>query len=183
MSVPPGNKKFSPELVEEFVEAVELGMSIRRASALVGVNPWTVYDWMKKGEQDPESEYGEFTARLEQARAKLQRRALDVVVEDSLDPAQDPKVRLAAAKFILDRVFKDDFASKQITEHTGPGGGPVQVQARPAITTDQARQLTDEQLERALAELRGETAGEEIAPGVEYEDPDGVEVFSGTDDE
>jgi hypothetical protein len=129
--------KYSPERADVVIDAVGKGVPITRAAALVGVRRETIYDWTER--------FPEFGERLERARAELAQRALTVVVEDSLDPAQKPEVRLNAAKFILSHIFSTDFATKQVTELTGPNGGPVQVQ--PVVSPAEAAQLTDEQLQ------------------------------------
>lgn len=91
-------------------------------------------------------------AALRAQTATAARRALRTLERLATDEKIDPKVQLAAASDLLDRAGLSRGAVLEVNTTHRPERPP----AAPLITAEEARALTDEQLERALAELRND---------------------------
>lgn len=71
--------KLTAETLEELCQNIEHGLPIQQACRRVGIVKQTYYNWRRRGQQDPDSIYGQFFERLETAEAECQHRALEAI--------------------------------------------------------------------------------------------------------
>ena len=80
--------KLTPEVADAVVEMARNGYSLTMVADLLEIHRTTIYQWIRKGEAEPDSEYGDVARRIRKARAE-RARALVRVVEDAA--ADDPR--------------------------------------------------------------------------------------------
>lgn len=66
----------SSELIEKIYKILLSGAYIETAAVYCGVNKKTLYEWMKKGDKEPDSIYGKFCNAVEKALAESEIRDL-----------------------------------------------------------------------------------------------------------
>lgn len=139
--------KFTPERREVIIAALLKGATMKDAAHFARIGRTTLYEWLQRGEQGIEP-YVQFAVDVRQAQSQS---ALDMleVIEKAAKQGGDVK----AAMWLLER--RHGYVPDQRVQLTGQDGGPVQV-AQSVISPEQAAAMTDEQLDRALAELRGD---------------------------
>lgn len=98
--------KFTEERVETLLDAARSGMTVEGCARAAGIGESTLHDWR--------NEHSEFSEAFNRARAEGERRLVDDVAAD------DPK-------FILERSYGYTKTEKREVEHTGEGGGPLEV--------------------------------------------------------
>lgn len=96
--------KFTPDRREAILKAARNGTTIEGCARAAGISHTCLYDWLDN--------YPEFSEAFNRARAEGEQRLVEDVTEE------DPK-------FLLERSF--DYTKKQEVEHTGEGGGPIQI--------------------------------------------------------
>ena len=101
-------------------EYLRSGASLVDASVMTGVGESTVTDWRRRGVEDPESRFGLFLERTDEARTAWKTRAIRKITESS-----DWK---ASWKLLCAR-FPHEFRNfmNVNAELTGADGGPMQV--------------------------------------------------------
>lgn len=110
--------------IDAVCEAVADGKTLTAIAQDVGVSIGSLSAWL---DADPER-----SARAREAR-KATARMWDEKAEQRLDSAADPfelaKARELASHFRwrASKIAPGDYGDRLTTEHTGPGGGPVQV--------------------------------------------------------
>jgi hypothetical protein len=108
--------------VAEFVEA---GNFLETAVRLAQVPHSTFWRYMAKGEEDVkygrDTPYREFHDIIQLARARLEHKLVSVVTEGTDGAFKNPLLALR----MLEKAFPDRWGQK--VEHTGRGGGPIQV--------------------------------------------------------
>ena len=77
--------KLTDQVQAKLVEYVKEGLARQTCADLCGLARCTLYDWIAKGEKEPESRYGDFARAIARAEAEAVRR-LHVRVE-AADPA------------------------------------------------------------------------------------------------
>lgn len=119
----------SPETREKLLEAVASGASLRETCRQPGMPSLsTVMRW-----QDEDDEFREQYARAVDMRARVKFEELDDVSEDAA--AAENAVQVAGLRLKADNIkwqlarMHARYIEKSATEHTGPGGGPLQVQS------------------------------------------------------
>lgn len=116
--------KLTPGLQATLVEFIDAGNYRCVAAQAVGVGERTLRDWMKRGEDEPDSIYADFRREVLEAEAAAERRMVAIVV---MAAAEDPK----HAQWYLERKFHQRWGRKDKYEHTGEAGGPVQIAVVP----------------------------------------------------
>lgn len=116
---------YTDEAGERVLEAVRAGLPVKLAAAKARVGLRTLYDWLERGEADDATD-----ARLV-AFAQLYREAeADYAAQElarlDADAAADSNAWKARA-WKLERRFPREFGSRVALEHSGPEGGPIQV--------------------------------------------------------
>lgn len=153
--------KLTPAVRKQICDAISIGATQKMAAAYAKVSERVFYLWMERGqaeherlEADPEAEVSpeefEFLQLFQSVRhAKA---VSGVTWIDILNQAavKDPRW----AQYLLEKRFPDDFGpSRQVIEHTGPQGGPIQTEdvtkedriARIAMLMAQARERMPKQ--------------------------------------
>ena len=127
--------KLTSEIQEELVKTIKAGNYIETASAYVGLAPFTVREWIRRGEREAnrlntdkearpiksETPYLEFSIAVRQAQAEAEIRDVVIIGNAARESWQ-------AAAWRLERKFPDRWGRKDKHELSGPGGGPVQVE-------------------------------------------------------
>jgi hypothetical protein len=107
--------KLDDRLQAKLIAHIKEGLSYQTCCDLVGLSRATFYNWIARGESDPQSRHGAFARAIAKAGAQACR-ALHIAVQRS-----DPK-------WILERRFVNDYGPPKLrteAELTGPGGGPL----------------------------------------------------------
>lgn len=121
MTIALGPKKLIDKLVDDFVYAIEHGMTLTKSCQLAGISYDTYLKWRRLGEDDRErgvdNEYTRFLVRIEQAEARF--------AIDRMDQITRANVWTAHA-WVLEHRFPADFGTRQVVEMGGIGGGPIQ---------------------------------------------------------
>lgn len=119
----------TPELMETVVDLLKRGNYISTAAKAVGLNPATISQWVKKGNDLAESgyeldEYEQafviFAQEIEKARSYAQIKAVEVI--RNAMPSQ-----WQAAAWYLERTDAQNWGRTVKTELTGADGGAIQV--------------------------------------------------------
>lgn len=109
------------EQIERACELISDGDSLRTAAQKIGAAKSTLDDVLMKPQHA-----GRYARAREQRAATLAERALEVVENVELDPA-DKRVRLDAYKWFSARLDPQRWSEKQQHEISAPGGGPLQI--------------------------------------------------------
>jgi hypothetical protein len=147
----PGGRrgKLTPQTHEAIVKAVKAGASLENAAGAAGIHEATLYRWLQEGEADDGAEAKrEFREDLLRARAEVEVRVVAASVMKSAlggyelerttvtrpDGTVEERVKYAPAdgRVGLDFLARRDpgrWARRNPVEISGPGGGPVQIQA------------------------------------------------------
>lgn len=106
--------KLTPELQLKICETVRAGNYIETASAYVGVNKSTIYDWMKRGAREKQGIYHDFSNAIEKALAESEMRDVLIIGKAASQNWQ-------AAAWRLERKFSDRWGRKDYvkSEHSG----------------------------------------------------------------
>jgi len=119
----------SQETRERLLEAIASGASLRKVCGTDGLPSLpTVMRW-----QDTDEEFREQYARAVDMRARVKFEELDDVSEEAA--AAENAVQVAGLRLKADNIkwqlarMHARYGDKVTNEHTGPGGGPLQVQS------------------------------------------------------
>jgi transposase-like protein len=141
--------KLTPETHEAIVKAVKAGASFENAAQAAGIDESTLYRWLRDGETEDASEVKrQFREDLYRAHAEVEVRVVAAsvmksalggyVIEETTvtkpDGTVETRVKRAPAdgRVGLDLLARRDparWARRSPVEISGPGGGPIQVQA------------------------------------------------------
>ena len=124
--------KYTKEIIKQLEDAIRSGLSNVKACELVGINPTTLYGWMK------EKSY--FYNRIKKARAEKCKLYADTIKAAGLGhvSATCPecgcefevmisKAQWQAIAWLAERTEFDEFGNKQRVEHTGKDGEPIAI--------------------------------------------------------
>jgi len=132
--MPPGRIcKLTPKLRNEIAASVADGNYVETAAALHGVSKDTIYRWLKRGarerqrlEKKPslkpkkkEAMYRLFSDAIEKARAEAEENDLRIIGDAS-------KTQWQAAAWRLERRNYRRWGRRQLIEHTGEDGAPIE---------------------------------------------------------
>jgi len=113
--------KLTLEVQDRIVAALRAGNYQETAARYAGISEDTFYEWLRRGKEEPESAYSEFSEAVEKAKADAEVR--DVALIDKA--AHDGSWQAAAWK--LERKFPNKWGRVNRTEISGPDGAPVKV--------------------------------------------------------
>ena len=146
--------------IRELIAAdVARGLPLVHAAEFHGISRMTVQNWLRRGEQDPESPAGEFRLRILQAQARFLKRHVERV-DDIAMGVDEGDAR--ASQWLLERRAPEHWGPKQTLEHTGAGGAPL---------LTRFANMTEEELDRALEEARAARAAEKALAASTEEPP------------
>jgi hypothetical protein len=112
--------KFTPETQVEIVRIIKGGNYRCVAAEACGVAERTFAEWMAKGEEFPDSDFGKFRQAVIAAENHAE---MGMVSAVNVGALTDPK----HAEWWLERKFPDRWGRKERIELTGKDRGPVQV--------------------------------------------------------
>lgn len=130
----PGGRptKLNAILQARIVKLLETGNYVETAAAACGVHKDTLYEWMKRGEEEASGPYREFSDAVLKAQGDAESSLLGTIHKSSKDGAWQ------AAAWLLERTRREKYALQTKLEakmeHTGKDGGPVKVAAAVDIT-------------------------------------------------
>jgi hypothetical protein len=113
---PSARSKLTDEVQEKICNAVSAGQTFECAASLVHIDRATLADWRMRGQQEPDSRYGEFNRALEAALLASEAMLVHAIISND-----DWK----AKKWILKNRFPDRYKERVISELSGPGGTPI----------------------------------------------------------
>ena len=168
--------KLTPELQTKIVKALEAGNYLETAAAAVGVHKQSLYTWMRKGNDKPDSPHGRFLDAVQRAWRKAELDDLACVtaaaagytvtkVRKTTHPNGDveevhevtTKRDWQAAAWKLERRFPRRWGRWDRHEITGIDGGPIQVDVQRAewakIMADPKAVQLAEQLDDRMAQI------------------------------
>jgi hypothetical protein len=153
---PGPRSKLTDDVQQKICNAVSGGQTFECAASLVGIDRHTLTDWRQRGEQDPDSRYGEFNRALEAALLASETMMVHKIVSDP-----DWK----AVKWLLKNRFPDRYRERY--ELSGPAGNPIPVDMGAKFTVNvscsdpaELARLTKE----AYANVDGTPAPDEESP-------------------
>jgi len=106
--------KLTPEIQEKIVQVIRAGNYAEVAAAYAGISNKTFYLWKQKGEDQPDSAYGEFLHAIKKAEADSEAEA---VAQIKL-AARDPKNWVAGMTW-LERRYQKRWSRTDRQEHSG----------------------------------------------------------------
>lgn len=137
----PGGRptKCTPEVIAEFANLMAAGNYFETACDYVGLSKQTAYNWIKRGQEAlaaaddldavPEGEriFVEFMDATHRSAAQAEVRNVALIQQAARDGAPGD---WRASAWWLEKRKQDTWGEKRTKlEHTGPGGGAVQVEA------------------------------------------------------
>lgn len=129
--------KLDPERQERIVDAIRAGSYAEPACRAAGIAESTFYRWLQRGEAEGRGIYAEFARAVRRAEAEAELNAVDVV------QAHMPSDWRAAIAF-LERRYPARWRRQTSAEISGPGGGPIETQAKSTVDLSL---LTDKELQ------------------------------------
>ena len=127
--------KLTPDTELRILNAIRCGAPNKVACAAAGICEETLYAWLRRAEDDPDSDYAEFSACLTRARQEGIAARLAIIQKAA---GQDWR----AAAWLLERDLPEVFSLKFRVEHSV--GPPTFAQALAMLREDrQPRQLKE----------------------------------------
>ena len=102
--------KLNDEVTEKVVTAIKAGSYVETAAAFAGVSKSTLYDWLKRGANQKEGIYREFSAAVEQALAHADIRDIGIIATAA------QKGVWQAAAWRLERKHPDQWGRRQVIQ-------------------------------------------------------------------
>lgn len=145
--------KLTPERSEQICREIRLGMGSEAAALLSGIKPRTFHLWREKGRDGGRAIYVQFLhdstrAELERERALVADvRAAGIGREATITRTKEVLTKSGevatltetetrtdrdwrASAWLLERLHADRYAKRAMLEHSGPDGGPIEVEER-----------------------------------------------------
>jgi hypothetical protein len=119
MARPKGSKKIM-EVSEPLIKLLKSGVFISHACNVVGINPDTYYDWMKKGEKATEGIHREFYLQVKKARAEAITRNVAIIQKAAPDSWR-------AAAWWLERSCPAEFGKRRVEVNVNQNVSRTQV--------------------------------------------------------
>jgi transposase len=113
--------KLTAKTQEVIVSAIAAGNYMETAAQAAGIDKTTLYNWLRRGEEEPESIYSNFLHAVEKAKAEAEERDLKVITQAAHDGSWQ------AAAWKLERRTPHKWGRVNRTEISGPEGKPVEV--------------------------------------------------------
>jgi hypothetical protein len=104
--------RLSKELIDKACSVIKSGCTQRTAAEYIGVSEECLSRWKTKNAW--------VRSKIDKAQAGTKVAMVNMIAEAG-------KLDWKAIAWILERNFPDDFALKQKLEHSGAGGGPIQM--------------------------------------------------------
>ena len=101
--------KLNKDLIRDALAAAQMGMTIDLLSDYIGVNRSTVYDWIRRGSEEPGSIYRDFADAVSRGRSQCAALNLHRIQQAS---AEDWR----AAAWLLCHRWPDRWSEKRVVE-------------------------------------------------------------------
>ena len=143
----------TPDVQENLLKSVKLGMTLALAAQRAGITPQTAHNWRKRGEEEGDGPFFDFSVELARARSQGVATLLGKVWEAIANGD------VASARWLLAHLEPEAFGDKgaQMTQVMN-----AQVNAQVASN---AESMSDQQIEARLAELRQLQEGDDDDEG------------------
>lgn len=115
----PRHTSLTPEVARTILDAVRAGNFKTTAAAAAGVHRDSLYEWLRRGDEEPDSVFADFAEQLRAAEAEYELEAVAF-----LQTTRDP-VALKARAWLLERLHPDRFGKRLRAELSGPEGAPI----------------------------------------------------------
>lgn len=136
--------KLDDAVAGRVLQALRAGNYLDTAAAFAGVHRSTLHDWLKKGRAENAREpYASFVDDVDEAMGDAEA----MFVARIAKAAEDARNWTAAAWW-LERRFPDRWGRRDRLEHTGAGGGPIEVQSPAAKIADRLDDLEERRRRR-----------------------------------
>lgn len=152
--------KLTPEIQEKICQLLKAGNTFRTACEVAGVGWSTGREWRTRGEdrhsaREGDEDYAAFAAAVQKAEEEAAARNVALIQKAAANGTWQ------AAAWWLERKFPGEWARIDRHEHTGPRGGPIQLQ--PVIDPEQIKaRIIDIARELGYSAAPGIGAGEVI---------------------
>jgi len=141
--------KLTAEVQEKIVQAIRAGNYAEIAAGYAGIGTTTFYRWMQQGWEQASGRCREFREAVKAAEREAEVRAVAIV-------QQHMPSKWQAAMTYLERKFPERWSRREKLEHSGPEGGPVEVE-HSMVPVDRGSVETRRQI---IAELKAIEASE-----------------------
>lgn len=156
--------KLTEDVVNKLREAIRLGMPYTHAAAYAGIGAATLFKWINKGKEEPESEYGRFLMDLDQDAHQAEalwlamiEKAARGVETDVVETTTDPEGNQVTKKYKKMLMYPQWSAAARKLEWRFPqvyGRQPlVQTNVQGENVQLNLYALSDEELAKKLEEL------------------------------
>jgi hypothetical protein len=123
----------TPERYEAIIKYIRNGAHLSHAANAVGIDDNTVYRWIEKGREDPESIYGYFLEDLKRATGIAILRNVSIVQRAAEDD-------WGAAKWLLGVLDPEIYGSKSVIKTEVSGTAKIEV--KHIISDEELKKLT-----------------------------------------
>lgn len=130
--------KLTKELIQEISTVINDGGSNEDAAIIAGINRTTFYEWLAIADDKPNSIYADFSDAVKTAKVKRKLRRTARI------EAAAKEGNWQADAWYLERVYPEEFAKRDRTEHTGANGGPIVTEDLSGLTPEQRKARIDE---------------------------------------
>lgn len=128
-------RRFTPECRKRILDGVRMGATYELAAKYGGVTYRTLRNWLTRGNEDPAGEFRDFYEEFNLAEGEAAVQWLAQINKAAAKSWQ-------AAAWKLERRYPSDYGRTVVqSEHSGPGGGPIEYERKLDLAG-----LTDEEL-------------------------------------
>ena len=115
---------YSPEIAARICDLLASGESLRSICAADDMPAQSsVFLWLQK-----HSEFSEQYARAREAQMELWAGQIVEIADETNDDVQRARLRVDTRKWLMSKLAPKKYGDKVTNEHTGPDGGPVQIE-------------------------------------------------------
>jgi transposase len=140
-------QKLTPEVAERLLLALRGGNYRKVACDYAGISQRTLRYWLQLGRERPKSRYAEFRRQVITAEREAEMAMVGTILRAAKD---DPK----HAEWWLARKYPDRWAKREEHRIAGPGGGPIQTEAKVGVEVDDRRPpMSDEERARLTLDV------------------------------
>lgn len=164
--------KLTKELLNALVVYIKSGASMKTAADICDISVSSIHNWMKKGEEDPDSIYGVFYREMKKADG-------EAILRNELIIQQGAKTDPKWSAWWLSKRASDRYGNKDKVqmEITGPGGLPLPSAEREkilVISTEELKKMFE--YEKMVENVNSLPKAEDVYETEEYdEDPTKIE--------
>jgi transposase len=144
---PESSYKLDLRVRAKICESILEGLTLADAAALAGVSRQTVNEGRRRGEEEPDSLYGEFSEAFELAKLRSKKGMIQKLLRH-----KDPRWTW---KLMCNR-WPEEFRDRVATELSGPDGCPILTATNPFVVKVQGVEPPPGFLESFVPEAEGE---------------------------